>query len=559
MAEESMFGISNIFDAATADNVGIRDRALKVAQLQPGRASVYGASQAGGMLMQNLAGMAGMKTAQQEKADVITGIMKEAGNMDQSDPNTARTLANKFIQAGFPQIGQKFLDKARTMQVKNREMEQTDTGLELEAKKVDIMGQTETRLQGASDADTEIRREYLDMDWEKFEFTKFKDEKYIDIATNQDTRDQAKFDFDKAQTDILNAFRDREIDVNEMNSKLQANMFAFDKVRAEIKDEQWLAEHTEAKLMGESQRAVQLATKDGLVLENEAFTYNNNIRNANIEAQTANTELQTKLSERGLSMPPEGEFITVDNRLQRYNPDTNSYDDVTDPDLLETGEYGLSAEEGRVYDNIWDQYKQRFFIKDSFGDGSWKEDTPEFLDWAQKNVTGEQGLGIIIKGQGGTRGSYNNKLETDFNNSQIKGGDKVAATVTTVVDGVERQDVIVEPVNVKFLSDKMNVNQSEFSKIPAKVNGKPNTLTNGQIITKLLMEGNESEAVEFASNMEGQKVENTGREKQIDDTSKTTWTKVKISDSRYQTQRQQDQAKARGEIKKMGGVWYTTK
>jgi len=58
MAEESMFGIANIFDSATADNVGIRDRALKVAQLQPGRASVYGATQAGGMLMQNLAGMA---------------------------------------------------------------------------------------------------------------------------------------------------------------------------------------------------------------------------------------------------------------------------------------------------------------------------------------------------------------------------------------------------------------------------------------------------------------------------------------------------------------------
>ena len=30
MAEESMFGMSNIFDAATADNVGIRDRALNV-------------------------------------------------------------------------------------------------------------------------------------------------------------------------------------------------------------------------------------------------------------------------------------------------------------------------------------------------------------------------------------------------------------------------------------------------------------------------------------------------------------------------------------------------
>ena len=63
--------------------------------------------------------MAGMKTAQQEKADVITGIMKETSNMDPNDPNTARTLANKFIQAGFPQIGQKFIDKARSIQLDN--------------------------------------------------------------------------------------------------------------------------------------------------------------------------------------------------------------------------------------------------------------------------------------------------------------------------------------------------------------------------------------------------------------------------------------------------------
>ena len=41
MAEESMFGISNIFDAATSDNVGIRDRALKVAQLQPGLSLIH--------------------------------------------------------------------------------------------------------------------------------------------------------------------------------------------------------------------------------------------------------------------------------------------------------------------------------------------------------------------------------------------------------------------------------------------------------------------------------------------------------------------------------------
>ena len=49
---------NNIFDVATSDNVAIRDNAIKIAQLNPGRASVYGAAQAGGMFMQNLAGMA---------------------------------------------------------------------------------------------------------------------------------------------------------------------------------------------------------------------------------------------------------------------------------------------------------------------------------------------------------------------------------------------------------------------------------------------------------------------------------------------------------------------
>lgn len=143
MAQESMFGIANIFDSATADNVDIRDRALKVAQLQPGRASVYGAAQAGGMLMQNLAGMAGMKTAQQEKAEIITDIMKEAQNMDPNDANSYRNLANKFIQSGLPGIGQKFLDKSREVQVKNislgqteKQLEQADTRLELEKRRL---------------------------------------------------------------------------------------------------------------------------------------------------------------------------------------------------------------------------------------------------------------------------------------------------------------------------------------------------------------------------------------------------------------------------------------
>jgi len=124
-----MFGANaSIFDVATADNVGVRDRALNVAQLQPGRATVYGASLAGGMLMQNLAGMAGMKTAQQEKSELISGIMKETSGLDKNSPRSSLILAQKFMEAGLPNIAQRFSDQARDLEVKNREMNlQSDT------------------------------------------------------------------------------------------------------------------------------------------------------------------------------------------------------------------------------------------------------------------------------------------------------------------------------------------------------------------------------------------------------------------------------------------------
>ena len=327
-----MFGMSNIFDAATADNVGIRDRALDVASLAPGRASVYGATQAGGMLMQNLAGMAGMKSEFQ------------------------------FSQT-------------------------------------------------------------FSLDKERFGHLQYKDEAYIDIATNQDTRDQAKFDYAQVQDGIINEIRQGELTIAQARSALEQNDFEFREARALVSDEQWQSDYDIKKLISEADIAYKIATTDNVVLENQAFTFNNDTKNAFVEAQTAALEIETKLKEKGIDMPADGEFITVDDRLQRFNPETNKYDDVTDPALLVTGEYGLSTEESKVYDNIWDQYKQRFFVgSDITGGGQWEENTPDFLDWAQKNVTGEQGLNIIMKGQGGTRKGYNLKLETDFNNSQIKDG-----------------------------------------------------------------------------------------------------------------------------------------
>ena len=106
---ETMFG--NMFDVTTSENQNIRDRALKVAQLQPGRASVYGAGVAGGMLMQNLASMAGMKTPEQEKTELISGIMDRATNLDPNDPSSYMKLANDFVQAGTCDIIHLFMIK----------------------------------------------------------------------------------------------------------------------------------------------------------------------------------------------------------------------------------------------------------------------------------------------------------------------------------------------------------------------------------------------------------------------------------------------------------------
>ena len=128
-----MFGdYGSIFDAATADNVAVRDRALDVAQLQPGRASVYGAHQAGGMLMQNLANMAGMKTARQEKAELITNIMKESQGLDPNDPKSSLVLSRKFASANLPNIAQQFAQKYRDMSVKDIELGHKGTELDLQ-------------------------------------------------------------------------------------------------------------------------------------------------------------------------------------------------------------------------------------------------------------------------------------------------------------------------------------------------------------------------------------------------------------------------------------------
>jgi len=180
---ETMFG--NMFDVTTSENQNIRDRALKVAQLQPGRASVYGAGVAGGMLMQNLASMAGMKTPEQEKAEIISSIMDRATNLDPNDPSSYMKLANDFIQSGLPGIGQQFIDKSRSVQVQNTTSAQTDRELD----------QRDSRLkfdEGKLKADKDYRTKTLAFQDKEFQFRQDLEETRIEELA-------AKLELDKAE------------------------------------------------------------------------------------------------------------------------------------------------------------------------------------------------------------------------------------------------------------------------------------------------------------------------------------------------------------------------
>ena len=79
-----MFG--NIYDQATLQNQANDKSAMDIAQLTPGRGSVYLAGLAGGGMMKGIGDLAGVKTHQQVKTEKVNAIMKEAGTLDPSNP-----------------------------------------------------------------------------------------------------------------------------------------------------------------------------------------------------------------------------------------------------------------------------------------------------------------------------------------------------------------------------------------------------------------------------------------------------------------------------------------
>ena len=173
---ESMFGEgANIFDVASSENTNIRDRALDVAQLARGRVGVYANTLAGGMVTSGLARMAGLKTPEEEKTEVINDIMQESMDLDRNNPKHIQLLAKKFFDAGFPNIAQKFMERARTIMTEDRthglEVRKTDISADVNViarENLAFDKEQQVDLQAYREADLSIREDQGDLARDKW-------------------------------------------------------------------------------------------------------------------------------------------------------------------------------------------------------------------------------------------------------------------------------------------------------------------------------------------------------------------------------------------------------
>ena len=111
MAEPSMF---NSYDVATAQNQNANTNAMNVAQLPAGRATVYGAGVAGNMLSSGVNQALGRVTPQQQKAEIVSGIMKKYVNADPTNPQNILMMARDFADNNLPGLANKFMSQYQT-------------------------------------------------------------------------------------------------------------------------------------------------------------------------------------------------------------------------------------------------------------------------------------------------------------------------------------------------------------------------------------------------------------------------------------------------------------
>ena len=190
MAAISLFGNSGSDgDIATSENQGIRNRAMEIAKLGNGQAGVYAASLGAGMMMENLAGMAGMKTRTQQKKEGIETILKSYAGEDQNDPKTLFSIAQEMTNSGFPNLAQKFAERARLLsdtQADNTVASQNAASSAVKAVAAGVVKEGTTRLVGTG-VENEMKMQ------------EYKGGKYVDVIDEKTglPYTQAQFKKDK--------------------------------------------------------------------------------------------------------------------------------------------------------------------------------------------------------------------------------------------------------------------------------------------------------------------------------------------------------------------------
>ena len=447
MAEnDTMF--SSVYDVATADNLAIRDNATRTAQAGRGMVGAQANALAGGMFAKGLARMAGMKTPAQQKAETITDILKGTQNLNRDDPASYKKIAQQFLQKGLPGEAQKFLDKAREIEVANRTYKLQEGTLAVQKGTLTLAEKTQ--------------QDDSNFMWKGFENSKYEFKANMSFREKQQSYQQAQDTvlnnlsarkvtleealgqlaendqkFNQSQTAKDNAFRDMTYKLDSLKVRasialgwaehglasdqykwgkyVDINGMAIDKKKLEfeMKTQAIMNKITKenlgidkAKLLL-SQNELTFAKERSKVVD-EQWLQDYSLQKLKTEAEVKATEAQTEMQQLQNAQYPKSvaldKLLTestinnnntkiVDDVLYVRDADGNSFHQATKADgtLLQDHEtaleFGMTAESKRMVDLVWKEYEKLYYTGGSlYEDARWA--VPEGLQWSENNPNG---------------------------------------------------------------------------------------------------------------------------------------------------------------------------
>ena len=447
MAEnDTMF--SSVYDAATENNLQVKDNATRAAAAGRGMVGAQANALAGGLFSKGLAKMAGLQTPSQKKAGIITDVLKGTQNLNRDDPASYKKIAQEFLQRGLPGEAQKFLDKAREIEVSNRTYKLNKGGLEVQ--------------QGTLSLAEKTQEDDSNFMWKGFENSKYEFSANMSFRQKQQGYQEAqdnilndlssdRIDLDRAlvliqqndqvfsqgQTAEDNAFRDRSYSVELM--KVRANIALGWATHGLATDEYNFGKYVSTFGMKmedkkhefevKTQEIMNRITTDNLSIDkaklllmqneltfsqdrakvtdsqwNENFALQNKIAEAEILATEANTEMQQLKNAQYPSSVALDKLLTestinnnntkvVDDVLYVKDADGPGYHLATKADgtLLQDHEtaleFGMTAESKRMVDLVWKEYEKLYYTGGSlYEDARWA--VPEGLKHSENNPNG---------------------------------------------------------------------------------------------------------------------------------------------------------------------------